>query len=136
DEAVRAGRNITRIALALEAGRDGFWLARLLEARGSEFFYSIKKEGTPASRLKTAHRMVPQSHQVGSGGSPRATKSTPPSSSHAQARCRSVNGPTHLSTAANEGLQHASERHERRGPQAVYEHLPERPCGRDKRAAL
>src|SRR5438105_2836361 len=30
----------------------------------SEFFYSIKKEGTPASRLKTAHRMVLQSHQV------------------------------------------------------------------------
>jgi hypothetical protein len=28
DEAVRAGRTITRIALAFEAGRDGFWLAR------------------------------------------------------------------------------------------------------------
>ena len=26
DEAVRAGRTITRIALAFEAGRDGFWL--------------------------------------------------------------------------------------------------------------
>jgi transposase len=35
DEAVRAGRTITRIALAFEAGRDGFWLARWLEARGS-----------------------------------------------------------------------------------------------------
>ena len=34
DEAVRAGRMITRIALAFEAGRDGFWLARWLEARG------------------------------------------------------------------------------------------------------
>src|SRR5690349_8718708 len=33
-EAVRAGRTITRIALAFEAGRDGFWLARWLEARG------------------------------------------------------------------------------------------------------
>jgi hypothetical protein len=32
DEAVRAGRIITRIALAFEAGRDGFWLARSLEA--------------------------------------------------------------------------------------------------------
>src|SRR4051794_2838237 len=32
DEAVRAGRTITRIALAFEAGRDGFWLARWLEA--------------------------------------------------------------------------------------------------------
>jgi transposase len=27
-EAVRAGRSIRRIALAYEAGRDGFWLAR------------------------------------------------------------------------------------------------------------
>jgi transposase len=36
DEAVRAGRTITRIALAFEAGRDGFWLARWLEARGVE----------------------------------------------------------------------------------------------------
>src|SRR4030081_3155704 len=36
DEAVRAGKAITRIALAFEAGRDGFWLARWLEARGVE----------------------------------------------------------------------------------------------------
>jgi transposase len=36
DESVRAGRTITRIALAFEAGRDGFWLARWLEARGVE----------------------------------------------------------------------------------------------------
>jgi hypothetical protein len=34
DEAVRAGKEIMRIALAFEAGRDGFWLARWLEARG------------------------------------------------------------------------------------------------------
>jgi transposase len=33
DEAVKAGRTITRIALAFEAGRDGFWLARWLQAR-------------------------------------------------------------------------------------------------------
>src|SRR5881275_3053466 len=36
DEAVRAGRPITRIAVAFEAGRDGFWLARWLAARGVE----------------------------------------------------------------------------------------------------
>src|SRR6201985_646210 len=36
NEAVQAGRNITRIALAFEAGRDGFWLARWLAARGVE----------------------------------------------------------------------------------------------------
>ena len=34
DEAVRAGKEITRIAVAFEAGRDGFWLARWLEAVG------------------------------------------------------------------------------------------------------
>src|SRR5215469_17045666 len=36
DEAVRTGCNVTRIALAFEAGRDGFWLARWLMARGVE----------------------------------------------------------------------------------------------------
>ena len=36
DEAVRAGKKITRIVLAFEAGRDGFWLARWLNARGVE----------------------------------------------------------------------------------------------------
>ena len=35
-QAVRAGKKITRIALAFEAGRDGFWLARWLAARGVE----------------------------------------------------------------------------------------------------
>jgi transposase len=32
DEAVKAGKMIERIALAFEAGRDGFWLARWLQA--------------------------------------------------------------------------------------------------------
>src|SRR4030088_785644 len=36
NEGVRAGRPISRIALAYEAGRDGFWLARWLIARGIE----------------------------------------------------------------------------------------------------
>src|SRR3982751_6470527 len=36
DEAVKAGRTITRIVLACEGGRDGFWLARWLRARGIE----------------------------------------------------------------------------------------------------
>ena len=35
-EAVRAGRPVRRITLAYEAGRDGFWLARWLIARGIE----------------------------------------------------------------------------------------------------
>jgi transposase len=35
DEAVRAGRTVTRIAVAFEAGRDGFWLARGAWGRGA-----------------------------------------------------------------------------------------------------
>ena len=35
-EAEKAGRNINRIAVAFEAGRDGFWLARWLRAHGIE----------------------------------------------------------------------------------------------------
>src|ERR1700756_2680756 len=36
EEAEKAGRKVERIALAFEAGRDGFWLARWLGARGVE----------------------------------------------------------------------------------------------------
>ena len=36
DESVKAGHTITRIAVAFEAGRDGFWLAHWLAARGVE----------------------------------------------------------------------------------------------------
>jgi len=36
DEAAAAGRTVTRIAVAFEAGRDGFWLARWLRAQGAE----------------------------------------------------------------------------------------------------
>src|SRR2546426_2842438 len=36
EEAEKAGRRIERIAVAFEAGRDGFWLARWLAARGIE----------------------------------------------------------------------------------------------------
>src|ERR1700716_2025821 len=34
DEAIKAGRPITRIAVAYETGRDSFWLARWLRGRG------------------------------------------------------------------------------------------------------
>jgi transposase len=37
-EAERSGRKITRVAVAYEAGRDGFWLARWLMARGVEAY--------------------------------------------------------------------------------------------------
>jgi transposase len=38
EEASKAGRTVTRIAVAFEAGRDGFWLARWLRARGVEAY--------------------------------------------------------------------------------------------------
>jgi transposase len=38
DEAAKAGRRISRLAVAFEAGRDGFWLARWLRARGIEAY--------------------------------------------------------------------------------------------------
>jgi len=36
EEAIRAGRDIERVAVAFEAGRDGFWLARWLRLQGIE----------------------------------------------------------------------------------------------------
>jgi transposase len=38
DEAVKAERKITRMVVAFEAGRDGFWLARWLRSRGIEAY--------------------------------------------------------------------------------------------------
>ena len=49
NEAERVGRPISRIALAYEAGRDGFWLARWLRARGIEA-YVIHPTSIPVSR--------------------------------------------------------------------------------------
>ena len=49
DEAAKAGRAITRIAVAYEAGRDGFWLACWLRARGIEA-YVIHPTSIPVSR--------------------------------------------------------------------------------------
>ena len=57
DEAVRAGRTITRIALAFEAGRDGFWLARWLRAHGVEA-HVIHPTSVAVSRERDG-RMVP-----------------------------------------------------------------------------
>lgn len=49
DEAVKAGRQITRIAVAFEAGRDGFWLARWLRKHGMEA-YVIHPNSVAVSR--------------------------------------------------------------------------------------
>src|SRR3974390_3195895 len=49
EEAEKAGRRIERIAVAFEAGRDGFWLARGLTARGIEA-YVIHASSVAVSR--------------------------------------------------------------------------------------
>jgi transposase len=49
DEAVKAGHAIERIVVAFEAGRDGFWLARWLQARGIEA-YVIHASSIPVPR--------------------------------------------------------------------------------------
>ncbi|MFZ5790884.1 MAG: IS110 family transposase [Pseudomonadota bacterium] len=48
-EATKAGRRIERIVLAYEAGRDGFWLARWLRAKGIEA-YVIHPTSIPVPR--------------------------------------------------------------------------------------
>src|SRR5216683_730179 len=48
-EAEKAGRVIGRICIAYEAGRDGFWLARWLRARGLEC-YAMHPTSLPVSR--------------------------------------------------------------------------------------
>src|SRR6266545_6545518 len=49
DEAIKTGSTIKRIAVAFEAGRDGFWLARWLCAHGIEA-YVIHPNSVPVSR--------------------------------------------------------------------------------------
>lgn len=48
-ESMKTGRTIERITLAFEAGRDGFWLARWLQARGIEA-YVIHSASVAVSR--------------------------------------------------------------------------------------
>jgi transposase len=52
-EAERAGRRVERIVVAFEAGRDGFWLARLLRREGIEA-YVIHPASIPVPRGRRA----------------------------------------------------------------------------------
>src|SRR5437763_2680175 len=62
-EAVKAGRRITRIALAFEAGRDGFWLARWLRARGVEA-HVIHPSSVAVSREHRRAKTGPARHRI------------------------------------------------------------------------
>src|SRR5258706_735308 len=59
EEAAKAGHRIKRIAVAFEAGRDGFWLARWLSARDIVRLDLICKTAKPPQRL---FRLVFESH--------------------------------------------------------------------------
>ena len=62
DEAINAGREINRMVLAFEAGRDGFWLARWLRARNIEAYVihpnsvAVSREHRRAQDRPTRHR--------------------------------------------------------------------------------
>ena len=53
-EAVKAGHTITRIAVAFEAGRDGFWLARWLRARDIDAHVIHPTSVAVSSRMRAA----------------------------------------------------------------------------------
>ena len=59
DQAVRAGQTVTRAVLAFEAGRDGFWLARWLRARGIETYvvHSTSVAVSPEHRRAKTDRL-------------------------------------------------------------------------------
>jgi transposase len=67
-QAVKAGREIKRIVVAFEAGRDGFWLARWLRVRGIEAYVihptsvAVSREHRRAKtdRLDTEHLRRPR----------------------------------------------------------------------------
>ena len=63
EEAEKVGRKIERIAVAFEAGRDGFWLARWLRARGIEA-YVIHASSVAVSREHRRAKTDPARHRA------------------------------------------------------------------------
>ena len=69
DEATKAGRTITSIAVAFETGRDGFWLARWLRARDIEA-YAIHATSVAVSREHRRHVFNGLPTTIRGGGDP------------------------------------------------------------------
>ena len=100
-EAEKAGHNITRITVAFEAGRDGFWLARWLTGVTSSPCYSCIERcgvaGAPARqdrRLDTGSRNVPFLAGCAASVITARRSRSPPS------RMKMPNGPTASATAS------------------------------------
>jgi len=76
DQAVKAGQTVSRAVLAFEAGRDGFWLARWLRARGIETYVvhstsvAVSREHRRAKTDRLDTEMLTASSWDGYVGSP------------------------------------------------------------------
>src|SRR4051812_31929973 len=67
-EATQKGRTITRIVVAFEAGRDGFWLARWLPARDIET-YVIPATSVAVSREHRRAKQIASTRDCSNGSS-------------------------------------------------------------------
>jgi len=105
-EAARAGRTITRVVLAYESGRDGFWLARWLRTHGIEAHVihagsvavSRDRRRAKTDRLDTALLMRVLLGCVERPGtapwrSCRASRTRMPSARHGNGKTSSVSAP-------------------------------------------
>ncbi|MHC2618120.1 hypothetical protein ACVIW2_000151 [Bradyrhizobium huanghuaihaiense] len=64
DEAAKAGHDIKRIAVAFEAGRDGFWLARWLSAHDIEVHVIHASSVAVSREHRRAKTDRPARHQL------------------------------------------------------------------------
>src|SRR3954453_826386 len=69
--AERAGKRVSRVVVAYEAGRDGFWLARWLIGRGIEVCV-IRPSSVPVERRARRGRSGPAGGERGWGPPPAA----------------------------------------------------------------
>ena len=103
EEAEKAGRRIKRIVVAFEAGRDGFWLARWLKARGLEAYVihassvAVSRESAPRLTVST-----PSCSNAPFSAGCAASVITARWSRSRRCRTRMPSGPTASMTASSE----------------------------------
>jgi hypothetical protein len=100
EEAEQAGHRIKRIAVAFEAGRDGFWLARWLRARVIEAHVihassvAVSREHRRAKTDRLDTELLKESVRC-SGGTPPNLQSAPASLRRRRKSCRLRESPAH-----------------------------------------
>ena len=103
-EAEQAGHRIERIAVAFEAGRDGFWLARWLKGRGIEAHVihassvAVSREHRRAKTDRLDTELLSAPFSVGCG----ASVITARWSRSRQPKTKMPNGPTASARASSE----------------------------------